>query len=532
LKFNFRLYVLVALIIISSWYLFSPLFFKKAGVVVVGLDEDSKCGDIKLGDYITYVSGRNIKNELDFENVLKTVKKGERVAMVVGWGPGGCTAIGDGDVGIEVADVPSKSLKFGLDVYGGKRAWLVVDVKLDELKHIKNIIEKRSKVFGTSQIKVDIESGHLFVDALNVNDLPFLISKGVLEGLIEQQLKLSGGVTQIKIGSDYYDIKPLNSSNSASVIVEDSEYTIGDNFVIGNISFKLLNITNDSVIVSGLVFTNEDVGPARAASSYIKYAGSTREYQYFVPVELSESASNAFSRITDGMPSVYVGQGSILEGLLVFYIDGEEINRLSIPVNMAGQNVKSLSIIGAALDANEATIKKKSIEMAMVGSIDHTISMGEIVEYKAGGVWLLYVLVGCVCFLSIVLFIISYALYKGHKNLKVSSWSVFTLLSVVFPVFGIASMSQSIFAPGWILDSVSILGIISLVVWEFFWIILITEKTLKRRDIKIKKHLNIILLVSSFILLFTKFSGFGIAMISGVILNFLVAGPLYRKILH
>lgn len=507
---------------------------KKIGVVVVSVDKESECGNIKIGDYITHVGGRHIQSSVEFEEVITRVNEGERVTMVVGWGPGGCTAIGDGNVGLDVVDAPSKSLKFGLDIYGGKKVWLSVDAKGTELENIKSVIEKRAKVVGTSHLKVGIDNDRLSVDTLDVNNVPLLISKGVLEGRIEESVKLLDGVGQIKIGPDYYDIKISNASASpinATIIVEGSEYGVGDSFVIGGVSFKLLNITNDSIAVGGLIFNNKDAKPGADASSYIRYESDMRRYQFFVPVELSESAAAAFSKIIDGMPSMYVGGVSILEGTLVFYIDGEEINRLTIPTAMADQSIKSLSITGVGLDMNEATVKKKVVEMALVGSIDYDISIDETTEYKTGGEWMLYTLVGIVCGLSIILFILPFVIYKQHKGLKISFWSSFLLLSVIFTVFGIASISQSAFSPGWVLDSISITGILVLSVWVSIQMILTSEKILKRGDAKLRKYFDVVLLFSSFILLFTRFTGFGIAVIGGAALNKLIVSPVYKKIL-
>jgi len=115
--------------------------------------------------------------------------------------------------------------------------------------------------------------------------------------------------------------------------------------------------------------------------------------------------------------------------------------------------------------------------------------------------------------------------------LKMSIWSSLLFLSTVFTVFGIAAMSQSLFAPGWILDGPSIFGIFALCVWMLIHFILTSEKSLKRRDSKIKKYLDIVLISAGFVLLFTQFIGFGMAMVVGGILIFLIAAPLYKKIL-
>jgi len=551
LKFDFGMYILIFLLLVSSWYLFSPFVFKESGVVVISIDKNNKCSDIRVGSYITRAGGRDIKNKEDFESVVVNVGGGDRITMVVDWGPGGCTAIEDGNIGIEVGDAPSKSIKFGLEIYGGKKVFLKInkeegypvsgELDSDLLEDIKYIIERRAGVIGTSQLKVDINEDGLFVETLNVNDLPLLLSRGFLEGRIEERLKLLNGVGQIKVETEYYDVKISNGFDGAQnqslnltnavVFFEGVEYKQGESFVIADISFKIINITDDTLIVSGLIFNNKDVGVATGASSYIRYDNERRRYEFFVPLELSPSAGSAFSKITIGLPSSYVGGANILEGVLVFYVDGEEINRLNIPNTIAGQNINSLSLVGIGTDANDALTKKKMVEAALVGSIEYEILIEKITEYEGSMSWLLYSTVMVVFTVVCISFILPIFVYKVEGSLKLSLLSSFLILSTVFSVFGVAATTQSVFTPGWILDSSSIFGILIVTVWLLVSVVLTSEKILKRKTVKIKKYVDVILCFCSFILVFTQFSGFGLAIIVGMVLNWAVVSPLYKKAL-
>lgn len=581
MRIGTREWLLMLIVMLSAWYLFSPVFFKENGVFVVSLDEYSMCGDIKVGDRIVQVGSHYINSVEDFGGVLESYETGERVTMVVNWGPGGCTAIGDGDIGMDVEDVPTKRVKFGLDVYGGKRVRISVDdaTTTESINEIKSILEERAKILGVSQINIDVDEGGLFIETLDVSELSPLLVRGYLEGRIEQQIKVVDGVGQIKLGPEYYDLHlpfvetPVSSVNPPNVtdgnysieetidlnvslsndtsasnladvvsetktiitdhlIFDGNEYVPGESFKISDIEFKVLNITNSSIVLSGFVFNNSDIALSEFAGSYVRYESGAFQYQFFVPVDVSDDASQRFSKIVGGMSSFPISGTSILEGALGIYIDGNEVNKLTMPASMADREIKSLNIIGTGPDVGETTIKKMEVEVALVGNIDYDISIDEITDYRPGGGWMLdSTIVGILVF-SLILFLTPPVVYKHENWFEMSAWSSLLIIVVAFVVFGVAAASQSIFKPGWILDGGSILGILVVGAWVFIWSISAPERILKRRKIRLLEHLDLVFIFFGFVLLFTNYTGVGISLIVGCVLKLLFSDPIYKNILN
>lgn len=573
MKIDLRLVLFVVLSLVSLWYLLSPLVFKTAGVVVVSMDEGSKCGGMNIGDLIVQARGTQILDKEDFDDIIALSREGERVTMKVNWGPGGCTAIGDGNVGLEVSDTPSKFLKFGLDISGGKRTWLSVTPSgqsLETLEGIGAMIEDRAVVIGLPQIRSGVEDGMLHVDSLDPNDVPLLLSRGVIEGSIEQQIKVVEGVGQIKIGPEYYDIElpeielpepeaepehtETNTTNSTiietnetiaenetvttppktvfgSVFVNGEEYEVGEIFIVENIRFKVLNATDSYVLLSGIIFGNDDVSKSELGNSYVKYESSALQYQFFVPVDISDEASERFSKIVSGMPSFFVGESSILEGALVFQVDGEEINRLTMPTSMVNQNIGSLNLIGFGSDMQEATMKKKIVEMALVGDMEYDVAVDSIVGYEATGGWMLYGVLGVVGGVLIILFSYPLVFFKDSSWYKMSAWSSVLFLLVVLNVFGLASLSQNFFSPGWILDGPSLFGVLILCVGLLVWFVSIPRFVFERKENRIVKHVDYMFLVLGFVVLMVGVAGVGLVIICGVVLKVFFVAPLYKKTL-
>lgn len=590
MKVDSRFFVLIILSAMSVWCLVSSLIFKPPGVVVVSIDEGSRCDNMKVGDLIVQVRGTRVGDKEDFENIVGLSSKGERVTMIVNWGPGGCTAIESGDVGLEVSDTPSKFLKFGLDISGGKRSWLSVlpgGQSTETLGDVGVIIEDRAGVLGLPQLRTGVEDGGLYVDSLNSNDVPPLLGGGVIEGRIEQQIKVVDGVGQVKIGLEYYDIGlpeielpeaespepgggPLetnvsevnvssnetatNFTNSAgidtnesvveneaaatpqkiifdSVFVNDEEYGVGESFMIENISFKVLNATDSSVLLSGLVFDNDDVSKSELGNSYVKYESAALQYQFFVPVDISDAAGERFSKIVSGMPSFFVGESSILEGALVFQVDGEEINRLTMPTSMVNQDIRSLNLIGFGSNVQEVTAKKKTVEMALAGKIEYDMGVDSIVDYEASGSWMFYGMLGVAGGVLIILLAYPLLVFKDRSWFKMSLWSSLLFLLVVLNVFGFASLSQRFFSPGWILDGASIFGVLVVCVWLFAWFVSAPKSLFERKKNRIVKYMDYVFLVLGFVVLMVGVAGFGLAIICGAVLKMLFAAPLYKKTL-
>ena len=64
---NVRLIILAALLLASAFFLIKPLLSKSFGVVVVSVENDSKCF-LNEGSVITQVGGNNVADSTDFKN--------------------------------------------------------------------------------------------------------------------------------------------------------------------------------------------------------------------------------------------------------------------------------------------------------------------------------------------------------------------------------------------------------------------------------------------------------------------------------
>ncbi|MDI6798441.1 MAG: hypothetical protein QMD12_00345, partial [Candidatus Aenigmarchaeota archaeon] len=510
---------------------------KKSGVVVFSIEKGSKCGELKEGNIITQVSGFSVKNSKDFKNAIKGIKAGEYVAMVVNGGPGGCVVIKDGDLGISVSDTETKELIFGTDLAGGTITTLKTEktVSSKELEEIKNIIEKRAKALALPEIRVLISNNSIRIFSLKDENINLLIMNGRFEAKILEEIKFTNNTGKVLVGDSSYPIV----LEDKKLKVNGSSYEIGHNFSLENINFEIVNITNTSAFLKALFFSNEDVLRVLKDFSYVKYEPNTRSYEFGVIFEVSKQASQKFAKITRRLSTTIIGAQAVSEGSLVYSLDGEEINKLNIPFEMVGKEIKNIAVIGFRKTAKAATDDKSKIEAALeTKELPTGLEIADIELFEPTYGKIVHALVVIVAVLIILPIGLTYLIYK---KIKPGLYAMALLASEIISIFGVIALSQSYFARGWLVDMPTIIGLISITCITMIKLFITSEKVIKKREISLQykykkiigldRLLSILTAVISFVTLFTTWKGFGLSLISGLLISAIIINPTYREIL-
>jgi len=503
------------------------VLFKANGVRVISIEEGTKCGDLKVGDVITRSEGKYIRGKRDFDEIEKSVVAGRRVSLVVNGGPGSCTALYVGELGIEVSDVGSRGFRFGADLVGGEKFSLSAEDELsyEDVTYISTVLEKRLKVAGLWGSKISVDNETIVIYAPTGSEIGPILTNGKIEAVIEEEIKLNNGTGRIKVGTESYDIFWNNSNMTGSnIIVEGVEYGTDEFFEVGEVQFNVVNTTNESIIVDALIFDNSDIEIPVGSVGYASYDTLSRQYQFNIPVELSGPASEKFSKITEGLIPLYGFGDGVLNGMLVYYLDGEEITRLSIPSDMAGTPIETISIVGGESTMKEAINKKLLIEIALEGEIKSPLAVKNIERFSGSLTWMVWV--GGTVLISIVAVMFLMGLIR-YKNLKVGSAGLIILGLEIIYIFGVASISQSFLASGWIVDANSLIGVCVFSIVSASQMILLSERFLKRRIVKRYTHFLVLVFLAGFLILFTPLNRMGLALIVGTLFGAFLTKPVY-----
>jgi len=524
-----RTIILLVFVIVAVYFLVSPMVFKRTGVIVTSVDNESKC-NVKKGDIITEVSNVIVKNRDDFIQAISSAKAGEYITMRVNGGPGGCVAIRDGYVGINVTDIPSRQLKFGIDIQGGTTLTLKPGRELteDEMRKTVEILEKRIQVFNLPDTSLSSD-GVVNISTIWPEKISLLTGVGKFEAAILEEIKLQNSSGKITIGDTSYQIKLIDSN----LTINDSTYKINDDFLIDNTEVKIKNITNDSVIFEVKIFENKDIVKVFSKGS-VSYNPNARVYEFMIPVEISDSASDRFTKVVKNMPKTVLGNRIIVNGFLVYYLDDELISRLNIPFELAYQKVKQINIIGFSESSSDASSTKLKVLSAIESEIlPASLEIVGTKEYKPR---LREFSIGL--FAGVYVVTLAFVFYVHWKYRMVKSIAFIVLLASteIFIIIGIIAAVQQLIESSWIVDFKTISGLSTVVIISCIQMTLTTKSTIKRmkltiRKISVQTAINLAVLLVGFVILFTPWKLFGLTLLTGFIINFLLTKPLYEKLI-
>jgi len=530
---NFRIITLILLLIFFTYFLISPYILKKSGVVVTAVDKNSKCGNIREGDIITNVLGSSIKNSEDFKTVEKTIKANEYATMVVNNGPGGCTAVRDEYFGINVADVPSNELKFGIDIQGGITTTLKPEKELNKtgIENVIQTLNKRIDVYGLPETIATVSNSFIKINSLSSEKINWLIATGRFEAKILEEVKLEDSAGKIPVGDNSYSVEFVNDS----LKINNSFYRINDELEIENIKFKIRNITNASAVVEATVFENEDIIRVLSGGS-VTYNANAQAYEFTIPIEISVEASNRFTKIVKKIPTSIVEKQIILNGFLVYYLDGNLVSRLNIPIEFARQTIKQISIIGFSTSMADASITRlKALSAIESGVLPTNLEIIKTEKYEPKLKVFSIEMFGSI--LGLLMISVISVFYWRYKNIKFGLLVIALILFELALILGTIATVQQLIGTVWVINLTTIVGFIAVMIAGSIQMITLSEQILKKKDlsisykykklISIPAALNWAVLIVGFLFLFTTWRFLGLVLLTGLVFDILLIRPIY-----
>lgn len=493
-----RLLLLGAIPVLFLLSLF-PFLTSKQNVIVVSIN-NSLCENIKVGERISEVNGYIMNSVKDFENALKNIKKGDYVTLVVNGGPGGCKAIGDGDIGIEVREERGRKLVFGPEISGAR----VLFLRSENNTKLVKILEKRIKYLALPYTYAEIKSDYIVLTSLPEVDLSDILFIGHFEGFVRQTLELENNSAKLRIGDKVHSIEIKNNKTYVDgKLVKDS-------FEVDGIKIKIKEVTNRTIILEEIFLTNEDIKMVYTSYARIKYNSNIRKYELTLPVLVSNSSSEKFSSIIKGLKTRYVNGLLILEGNLVYSLDGTEIGELILPFELYSKKIEIINIFATADSYEEMENLKNRLVLAVsYGGLPNFEIEKEIYQKPSNSNILYYFSIGMG--IEVALLILIFILIKERS---------FALNTLLLPLvaWSIILFSQQIYPFSWIIDTWTLIGLSMGFAFPFL------EFFLKRKNFKVWKFEIAVLIIAIPVVFFYK--GFGLSLLTCII-----SLPLLRYLL-
>jgi len=419
MKITFRIWVLIAFVLLSAISIFSipPIAFEN-GVEVSSVTQNSPIFEsgLRKGMIIQEVNGQEVSTVQDYSSAIESFRnlsENETQKLIITTKNLEIINLFNSSIidDIIVKEIPSTKLKTGLDLQGGARAFVKADVPLTdaELSDLIAVSEERLNLYGLSDVKffkVTTSDGNnlmgIEIAGSSPDDLEELIAK---QGHFEAKI----GNATVFIGGDK-DITHVGRSGQDALISECNTYSDG-----------------------------------------------TGDYCNFrFVISLNEEAAQRHADITDNLSI----NGSYLSEQLDFFIDGQKTSSLNIGASLKGNVATQIQISGSGAGSTRAeAIENAELEMKklqtilITGSLPYELEIVKIdkISPNLGNQFVKQILIAGI----FAIFAVSILVFIRYRRIKVSLALVSVSLCEVLIILGAAALI------GWNLDLPAIAGIIA-----------------------------------------------------------------------
>ncbi|HLA23039.1 MAG TPA: hypothetical protein VJZ93_00705 [Candidatus Nanoarchaeia archaeon] len=499
IDFTWRIWLLIVILLLSLLSIFgSPTKIFQEGVLVTSVESNSTASNegLQKGQIIEFVDGKKVTSLEDYllimnqkfpsENNLKTVinTKDSEIIFFTNDFPE-----------ITVSEIPKTNLVTGLDISGGSRALVKpqdVSLSSEETNDLVDLIRNRFNVYGIEDVsvsKVSDLSGDEYVRVeiagTTPEDLRALISEqGKFEAKIGEEVVFVGGEK---------DITSVARSGEQAVIESCQKST---EFYFCNFRFTIF---------------------------------------------LSEDAAKRHADITSKLGTNSSADGNYLSKKLDLFIDGKLVDSLFINEGLKGQVTTQISITGSGFGETEDDAYEDAFNsmnrlqtILITGSLPYKLEIVKLdtISSSFGDEFSKSILIAGI----VSLFAVSIFVFLRYRNFKSSLALIFTSISEVIIILGIASLIR------WNLDLPSIAGILATIGTGIDQQIIILDESREKSssiNFRLKRALVIIVaayftgLVAMIPLYWAAagfFKGFALTTIIGITAGVLITRPAFSDI--
>ena len=472
-----------------------PLLLFQDGVLVTSVATDSTSFEqgLREGQIITKIDGKEIfnledyamamENKFNLNKSVKTTIQTKKIQLIL---------FSDLPPKITVSEIPKTNIKTGLDISGGARALVEAeefDLSKSDAEDLKDIIRNRLNVYGLEDIKVS-----------SISDFS---------------------------GNNYVKIEIAGSTP------EDLRTLISEQ---GKIEAK---VGNETVFIGG---EKDITSVARSGQNAIIESCEQSQGGYFCnfrfTIYLSEDAAKRHAEITKDLDVNFTGTGNYLSQRLDLFLDDKLVDSLLIGESLKGRVTTQISISGSGSGASQNEAYENTRDemtqlqtILITGSLPYKLKISKLdtISPSLGKEFITSVLLAGFA----ALFIVSIIIFFRYKKFKSSIALLFTSISEVIIILGIASFIN------WNLDLPSIAGILATIGTGIDQQIIILDEARQKfsnLDQRLKRAYKIILgayftAVVALIPLYWAaagfFKGFAITTIIGITAGILITRPAF-----
>lgn len=525
-----QLIIIMTFVALGAYVFVSPYFFKSSGVIVVSVS-NPECQNVNIGDFITEVGGNQLVGAADFSTLRFQANR--FVSLVVNSGPGGCKALQDGSLGVDVKDSSSSGVLFGVDLVGGIKYDINTNsIPSSQLQNIVNTLDKRVSYLNLADVKIQNNNGIEIIANRNTN-INQLFFSGNFEAAVQEQINMVDNVGIFSIGADNYTM----TASENSLQINNRTYFANSSFYLNDIKTTVSNITNTSAVITLTVFNNSDILGEVPGYSQISFQSTTSTYNFQTAVSISPSAGNRFSEITQNIRTVAVNGQLNLDAVLVYSLDGSELSRLGMPSTLKGQSTRTI-VVMATESSQQSLLNKKNIVEAVLngGDLQYPLSVSKQENIPATQK---NNIIPSIIIIVFSIAVVPFALGAKYKKFRHNSISILVGAAEIFSVVSLIVAVQMFYKVNIVFDASVLFGIVLLSVNWALNVLSVNLTTHAQRDLSLKiKYKKLFSLTGlskiSIVIIAAVFAVYGYGgmigvVLLGIFLDFVLFRPFYKN---
>jgi hypothetical protein len=578
---DYRLMGFFVLVLIALALFLSSELIKSTGVVVTYVGPDTPCKDVlTIGSVITEVFNTPVGNSNDFKRAISNLEG--ITTFMINNNPRTCNIPKNSTLDVTVEDIKRGGLNLGLEIGGGQSyLFKTENTSQTVLQQTLNSIKSRAKQYDLANTRVELSDSNIQVITGSNEDnyVRFLTEQGVLEGRLILKVSISENKSELVFNDKTYK---LTLKGNKSVVLNGSEYKVGDYFNLDDVKIKVTDITKNTTTLSVNIFNEGDLTLIKDKSDVVskRLVKQQNGYAFVFYVNMSKKASENFAKATKGQEVMISPTGeSYLKNSLVIFVDDQEIINLPVNGQDAGKEKNDLTIFGYSSGMDDAAMmmtrfitlietKRLPIKLNLLNVESYVPQMDGfylnlllytvfilsafvlvlfLVRYKKRGIVVLPLILMCLSELLLIIGVISlkwFALlifffgvgFVISKN-EIKSWMDWLAVGLMLiMVIGIV-MSKCF------LGVYSIIGMIVTLIIGFGEVVFMTHQFLKNKEayslVEYKQSLKkvwlfttIVSVVLFIVFFFTLYREFGMTTIVGLLLSTTIISPVYSSIVE
>ena len=552
---NIRLLIIALLVLASALAIISPflspLFTSSGGVFVSSVDQNAKCVGVAVGSKVTQVGGRYVRSVNDFVEAVANIKTGDFVTVLVDSTPGNCIALADKTPGFGVSSKKaSVGIEFGIELGGGTTysysittsnvttSNITTSQPQTNIESVMKLVRKRAELFGFQDTTITSSGSMLKITTASLKDVSTLFFPGKIEARMYENVKIQNNEGSFFVGNKKFNFTVSNGT----LVFLGKEYSPSPTsvFTLEGITFHYINSTGTNAAIEAVVFGNSDIITTLLSQSTLSKNQQAGIYQYQIPVTITQNASDKFQLIAQKMPTTLSGSRIVLDGFLVYYLDGREISRLSVPIEFIKSPILTVAITGFAATNDQAKEDKLKITTSLQGgSLDSQITL---VNKEA----VLPTMKNFALMILAASLVVMFALTAGtsvlrYKNYKAGLISFILILSGLFVALGIFNFELLLSGLNFIINIKAIYALSLAGMLAGIHFILSSEKINKTRSVSLRIGYKKIMSLQSFVYVFSILiailsvglydRNFGILMFFAIVIDWILINGSREKLM-